>query len=611
MLMRTHLLSRRDIDFLLHEWIQVEHLTSRARFSDHSRQTFDAALDVYEAMARERFAPHNKRNDQQEPQLDGGRVLVNPEVGDAVRAFCSAGLVAAVHDYAIGGMQLPYVVERTGMAYMFAANISSAAYPFLTMANANLLLCYGTREQREGLAGPMLDGRFFGTMCLSEPQAGSSLADIRTRAEPTGYGSFRLFGNKMWISGGDHELAENIIHLVLAKIPNESGELPLGVHGISLFAVPKYVLNTDGSSGERNDVAVAGLNHKMGYRGTVNCALNFGEGRFTPAERPGAIGTLLGEPGQGLTYMFHMMNEARIGVGLGAAALGYTGYLHALTYARNRVQGRAMNRRGGASSPVPIIQHADVRRMLLAQKAYVEGALALCLYSASLVDDRDTAVDPTARREAGALLDLLTPVSKSWPAQWCVAANDLAIQVHGGYGYSRDYNVEQFYRDNRLNPIHEGTFGIQALDLLGRKVCADSGAALDYLVARIAPDVASAQLSPTLRDHGRALHDVWKRVRSVTESLLRIDDSATRLANAAAYLDAFGHAVVAWIWLSQALVAERALANLRTTTDRDFYAGKLQACNYFFRWELPKVAAWLGVLDPIDTTCLEMQDAWF
>jgi alkylation response protein AidB-like acyl-CoA dehydrogenase len=609
--MSSLLLSRRDVEFLMYEWLQVDKLPARARFSGHSRETFDAALDVYETLAREKFAPHNKKNDQQEPRLEGERVLVNPEIGEAVRAFCDAGLIAATQDYDVGGMQLPSVVERAGMAYMFAANVASVGYPFLTMANANLLLAHGTREQIERYAHPMMQGRFFGTMCLSEPQAGSSLADITTRAERQPDGNFRLYGNKMWISGADHELSENIIHLVLAKIPDERGELQPGVGGISLFIVPKRLLNADGTSGERNDVAVAGLNHKMGYRGTTNCALNFGEGRYKPGGGAGALGMLLGEPGQGLAYMFHMMNEARIGVGLGAAALGYTGYLHSLEYARNRLQGRTAGERVAGKPQIPIIQHADVRRMLLAQKAYAEGGLALTLYSASLVDEQHTGQLAHGREDAGHLLDLLTPISKSWPSQWCVAANDLAIQIHGGYGYARDYNVEQFYRDNRLNPIHEGTHGIQALDLLGRKVRLHSGASLRLLQKLIAETVALARPNPELAAYGRLLDEAWTRVHAVTVALYQVADPRVRLANASAYLEAFGHVVVAWIWLSQAVVAQRALSSVNDEAERAFYRGKLQACRYFFQWELPRIGAWLKVLDPVDTTCLDMTDAWF
>jgi butyryl-CoA dehydrogenase len=460
------ILSRRDLDFLLHEWLDVEGLVKRPRYAEHSRETFDAVLDLAEQIATEHFAPHNRTADENEPRMVDGRVEMVPEVKRALEVFAEAGLMAGEFDEEYGGMQLPHVVGQAVFAWFKAANVGTSAYPFLTMGNARLLLAHGSQEQIDTYVRPEVEGRWFGTMALSEPQAGSSLADITTRAVPQDDGTYRLTGNKMWISGGDHELTENIVHLVLAKIPGG----PPGVKGISLFIVPKYLVDADGSLGERNDVVLAGLNHKMGYRGTTNTLLNFGEGVHRPGGQPGAVGYLVGEPHRGLSYMFHMMNEARIGVGMGATVLGYTGYLHALEYARTRTQGRPATAKDPSSPAVPIIEHPDVRRMLLAAKSYAEGGLALGLYCARLVDEEQTAETEADRARAHLLLDTLTPIAKAWPSQWGPVADDLAIQVHGGYGYTRDYPVEQFYRDNRLNPIHEGTNGIQALDLLGRKV---------------------------------------------------------------------------------------------------------------------------------------------
>jgi hypothetical protein len=380
------------------------------------------------------------------------------------------------------------------------------------------------------------------------------------------------------------------------------------VKGISLFIAPKFLVNPDGSLGARNDISLAGLNHKMGYRGTVNTVLNFGE-------RTGAVATLVGEPNKGLACMFHMMNEARIGVGLGAVMLGYAGYLHALDYARNRPQGRPLNARDPSQPQQPIIVHPDVRRMLLAQKAYVEGGLALGMYCARLVDEQRTAETPAARRDAGLLLEVLTPIAKSWPSQWCLEANSLAIQVHGGYGYSRDYNVEQFYRDNRLNPIHEGTAGIQAMDLLGRKVTMEDGAAVQSLARDISKTARDAKASPDpdLQQYGEALIAAFARVMDVVREShcpSRPARTRTALANAHVFLEMTGHVVVAWIWLRQALLAAEKLPQANDA-DRDFYRGKLQACRYLFRWELPKTVQWHGLLDEPDRTCEDMQDAWF
>ncbi|MBC7513111.1 MAG: acyl-CoA dehydrogenase [Herminiimonas sp.] len=606
--MQSKILSRRDLDFLLYEWLQVEQLTARSRYADHSRETFDAAIDTCEQIANDLFAPHNKKNDQHEPHFDGKQVQMIPEVKAALDVFSAAGLMAAGQDFELGGMQLPVVVEKAGFAYFKGANVGTSSYPFLTIGNANTLMKCGTPEQIGSFGKPVLAGRFFGTMCLSEPQAGSSLSDIVTRAEPQEDGTYRLTGNKMWISAGEHELSENIVHLVLAKVPGPDGKLIPGVKGISLFIVPKKLVNADGTLGERNDVVLAGLNHKMGYRGTTNCLLNFGGGKFRPGGRAGAVGYLVGDVHRGLANMFHMMNEARIGVGLGAVMLGYTGYLHALDYARNRPQGRHPLNKDPAQPQLPIIQHTDVRRMLLAQKSYVEGGLALALYCAKLVDDERTDPSADARRKATLLLDILTPIAKSWPSQWCLEANNLAIQVHGGYGYTREYNVEQFYRDNRLNPIHEGTHGIQGLDLLGRKVVMQDGAAFGALRSEMARTIAQAGAHPALQAYGVALQAALERMADVTAALHAVGDLNRTLANASLYLEAFGHMVLAWIWLEQALLC---VDKDGVQHDRDFYRGKLQACAYFFKWELPKIDTQLALLESIDTTTLDMQDGWF
>jgi alkylation response protein AidB-like acyl-CoA dehydrogenase len=608
---RSKIINRRDLTFVLYELLKVESLTTRPRYADHSRETFEAALDTAQQIAEEHFAPHNRKADLNEPTFDGKRVHMIPEVSTALKVFCEAGLMAAAQDYDLGGMQLPVTVAQALFSLFKSANVGTAAYPFLTIGNANLIRTYGTAQQKAKYLPHLFSGRFFGTMCLSEPQAGSSLADIRTTAYPQDDGTYRIVGNKMWISGGEHDLSDNIIHLVLAKAKGA----PPGVKGISLFIVPKYLVNDDGSLGERNDVVLAGLNHKMGYRGTTNCALNFGETYDAKRGAGGAIGELVGEPNLGLTYMFHMMNEARIGVGMGAVMLGYTGYLHSLDYARNRPQGRLPAGKDPLSAQVPIVRHSDVKRMLLAQKAYVEGGFALCLYAARLVDEQKTGETEAARHEAGLLLDILTPIVKAWPSEWCLHANYLAIQIHGGYGYTRDYQPEQFYRDNRLNPIHEGTNGIQSLDLLGRKAAMQGGRALKLLAAKMLHTAAEAQQSASadLRTWGEQLAGSVRAAGETTAVLLGkagAGEVDLALANSAVYLDMMGHIVVAWIWLQQALLAS-AVMDRASSEDEAFYRGKLAACRYFFHWELPKTQAQKRLLDSLDTTCLDMQDAWF
>ena len=602
--MQSVLLSKRDLEFLLYDWLRIDELTKRERFAEHSRETFDAVLELCEQLATRYFANHNKKSDAHEPTFDGTTVTVIPEVKEALDAVAQADLVAMTADQRFGGAQLPTTVAQAAFAWFAAANISTSGYLMLTMANANLLATFGSDDQIDTFVTPMLAGRFSGTMALSETQAGSSLADITTRAEPHPDGSYRLFGSKMWISGAEHEMTDNIVNLVLAKIPGG----PPGTKGISLFIVPKYLVNGDGSIGERNDVALAGLNHKMGQRGITNTVLNFGDGTFSPGGQPGAVGYLVGEPHRGITYMFTMMNEARLGVGMGAVALGYTGYLKSLEYARQRPQGRPATSKDPTAAQVPIIEHADVARMLLAQKAYVEGGLALLLYCAKLVDEqhsaRSGAESDEERDRATMLLDILTPIAKSWPSQWCLEANSLAIQVHGGYGYSREYDVEQHYRDNRLNPIHEGTHGIQSLDLLGRKVVMRGGANLLALGQALSETTAAARgRGGDIVEFADQLDTSWQRLTGVTASMFAAGDIDAALANSVVYLEAFGHIVVAWMWLEQMLAADGHAG--------DFFDGKRHAGRYFFRYELPKTVPQLDLLESLDRTTLQMRDSWF
>ncbi len=592
---RSLLMSRADLDFLLHDWLRVTELTSRERYAEHDRDTFDAVLDLSEQLATERFAPINRLVDLQEPYVgDDGKVVQPPEVAEALAAYTASGLPTAVFPAELGGMQLPFVVQQASSSWFSAASVAVTAYPFLAQGNANLLTTYGTPEQVERFARPVIEGRWYGTMALSEPQAGSSLGDITTRATRQDDGTYRLVGTKMWISAGDHELGENIVHLVLAKVAGA----PAGTKGISLFIVPKHLVGEDGSIGERNDVALVGLNHKMGYRGTTNTLLNLGEGLTTPGGQAGAVGHLVGEEGRGLAYMFQMMNEARIGVGAGAMALGYTGFLHSLDYARVRTQGRPVSAKDPAAPPVTLVEHPDVRRMLLAQKAYAEGALALILYCARLVDEVATGETEEDRHLAEGLLAVLTPIAKSWPSQWCLAANDLAIQVHGGYGYTRDFPVEQLYRDNRLNPIHEGTHGIQGLDLLGRKVVAGGGTGLRLLTDRVRETVAAGRKLARGTQHAEALERAVDELERTTAALWGPGDPDLALANASVYLEAFGHVVVAWLWLEQLVaLGER---------DDAFAHGKHAAADYFFAFELPRTGPQLALLASLDRTTLDL-----
>ncbi len=613
---------RSTLDFLLFEWLEVSNLQQRERFSDHSRETFDAVLDTCERIAKEKYAPFNRLVDTEEPRFDGEKVILPQATHDAQKAYAESGMLSASQDYDIGGMQLPYAVEAAANSFFAMASVSMGS-GLLTVGNANLLMVHGSDLQRQVFALNEFSGRWSGTMCLSEPQAGSSLSDVMTRATPDGdaFASdplgarYRLKGNKMWISAGDHELTENIVHLVLAKIPDTDGKLIPGVRGISLFIVPKKIVNEKAElTGVRNDVALAGLNHKCGWRGTTNTLLNFGEGKFrvqtdnTASDGSGAVGYLVGEPGRGLSYMFHMMNEARIGVGMAATMLGMAGYEASLAYAKNRPQGRPVA--GGsqkvvkdaAQAQVRIIEHADIKRMLLAQKSYSEGALALELYCAKLVDEQHTG-DASSADEARLLLEVLTPIAKSWPSEWCLEANSLAIQIHGGYGYTRDFPVEQYWRDNRLNMIHEGTHGIQGMDLLGRKVLIEEGRGVHLLGARMRDTADKAMVYADLAADAKALNTALQKVIAATQMAWSSGQPQEALANAVPYLQAFGHLVLAWIWLDVSASCRGAQTPAQT--------GRQAAAKYFFHYELPKIDAWLHVVSNRDMTCANLAEDAF
>ena len=577
------IVDRRQLDFLLYEFLDIDALFGTARYADWDREAVGQILDTAQKIAEDHFLPIAAEVDANEPTYENGKVVMPAGIGKAIAEQAGAGFFALPFDGEVGGLQAPWLVHMAASGMFTCANTGVSNYGFLTMAAANMLSAFGSDALKERFLPRMLAGDWFGTMCLSEPQAGSSLADIRTRAEPRGDGTYAVTGTKMWISGGDQEISDNIAHFVLAKIPGG----PAGTKGISLFLVPKWRVTDGGTLGENNNIVLAGLNHKLGQRATTNCLLNFGE-------TGESIGYLIGQEHRGLVYMFHMMNEARIGVGYASVMQALGGYLFAAQYAQERTQGRSLARKDPEGKPIPIIEHPDVRRMLLSQKAAVEGAQALCLYAAHLVD-RSRTEDPES---AEMLLGLLTPVVKSWPSEHCLEANKWAIQVLGGYGYTRDFPVERLYRDNRLNHIHEGTYTIQGMDLVGRKIIADGGSSLAELMKLVEKAIASAPAE--LGAEASALSEVAERLRATVAVLKDCQDPELRMSNATLFLDAFGHFVVAWMWLQQGSVAQAALASGQ---DRVFYEGKLTTCRYFFRYVLPKANADLDLVASLDDTC--------
>ncbi len=598
----SQIVNRRDTAFLLYEMFDLEALLQKPRYVAFDRDAVEGILDLAQAIAEQRYLPFAAELDANEPRFVDGQAEVLPKVGAALQAYADAGLFAASFDEDIGGMQLPWIVNQAVNGMFSAANAGVSSYSFLTIGAANLINAFGSDGQRATFLPPMLEGRWFGTMCLSEPQAGSSLSDILTKARPLGDGQlgngrYSITGSKMWISGGDQNISANIVHMVLARIPGGAS----GVKGISLFIVPKFRVGDDGSIGASNNVALAGLNHKMGHRGTTNCLLNFGESGICE-------GWLVGQEHRGLSYMFHMMNEARVGVGHGAVMSGLAGYLYSLDYARTRLQGRHPQDKVPDSPPIPIIQHADVKRMLMAQKAAVEGALALVSYCALLIDRQRVGDDANEMTRIGLLLDILTPIAKSWPSEHCLEANKWAIQVLGGYGYTRDYPVERFYRDNRLNHIHEGTFAIHGLDLLGRKVSMQGGAALAALLTEIGKTIAAAR--PALPDATASLETALAALNETIRIVAAHPDGMVAMANATLFLDAMGHIVIAWMWLWQGHVAAGALEDCRAS-DKQFYHGKIAACRYFYRYELPKAMTQLALVQTLDDSCVALEAEQF
>ena len=597
----TDYVNPRDLMFWLYEIGQAGELEQFPRYAEYGRADVEALLDAVTQLSDTEFDGLPELLDANEPRFDGRSVWNHERLKPALDAYIASGFHSAPFEPEHGGMGLPYAVAQALGVPVNAMAGSGIGYLFLTAAAANMLAIMGSEAQKQRYLPKLVSGQWFGTMMLSEPQAGSSVGDIRTRAVQQPDGSYHLSGSKMWISGGDQELSENILHMVLAKIVQPDGTVISGTRGISLFLVPKYRVNEDGSLGERNGVTLSGINHKMGNRGIVNTVPVLG------ADSP-CVGELIGEPGKGMAGMVHMMNEARIGVGMSAAQTGYFGYRYSLQYARERPQGRPLNAPDPSAPQVPIIEHPDVRRMLLQQKALSEGAMALCFFACDLVDRNRVTEDADERRDNERLLAILTPIVKTWPSVYGLHANYLAIQVLGGYGYTREYPVERLYRDNRLNEIHEGTTGIQSLDLLGRKVPMDDGAALKLLLRRIRATAGDARAVAELADEAAALEQACRHIETATVALMTEAAAGRRdryLANSAIYLDLCGHVVVAWMWLRSALVASRALAEGAADVDKPFYRGKLRACRFFFRHELPRTRAQAELLQSLDETTLQ------
>ena len=595
------LLRDRDVEFLLYELLGAQSLCDLPAFAEHSRETFDLYLRSARRLAREVLFPAYKPMDESPARLEAGRIVTHPKMKGAWEKLVALGVIAATRPAAVGGQALPMTVATLAHAYLMAGNLSAYGYAGLTTGAAHLIEAFGGDSLKRDVMSRMYAGEWTGTMALTEPHAGSSLADVTTSATPLADGAYSIRGSKIFISGADHDLTENVVNMTLARIDSA----PPGIKGVSLFAVPK--LRLEGGQLVSNDVAIAGVIHKIGWRGLPSLALAFGD-------NGDCRGWLVGEPHKGISYMFQMMNEARIMVGVNAAATATVAYHEAVAYARSRPQGRPLAAKHAASPQVPIVEHADVRRMLLRQKAIVEGAMALVAFSAKQADLAAHAVDSGDRRRASLLLDTLTPVAKTFPAEWGFEANALALQVHGGYGYSSEQLVEAWLRDQKLNSIHEGTTGIQGLDLLGRKVVAHAGEPLRILIEEIEQTIGRAERAGIDAEWTSSLRRTAGVVGDLTAHLGGLGmsgDAEAMLLHSADYLSAFAITVVAWIWLWQATVAKEALAQGARGSDADFYEGKICAAEYWIATELPKVQALAALCRSGEDSYARMREAWF
>ncbi len=593
------LLRDRDVDFLLYEMLDAPELTALPAFAEHSRDTFDLYLRSVRRLAREVLFPAYKPMDEAPARIERGAVVTHPSMKAIWPQLVALGIVNATRPASVGGQQLPFTVATLAHAYLMAANLSAYGYAGLTTGAAHLIEAFGDEAVKRAMMDRLYAGEWTGTMALTEPHAGSSLADVTTRASERDDGSYSIVGSKIFISGGDHDLTENIVHMTLARI--EGG--PAGMRGVSLFAVPKRRL--EAGALVSNDVHVAGLIHKIGWRGLPSLALSFGDGGD-------CRGWLVGERHKGIHYMFQMMNEARIMVGVNGVATASVAYQESLAYARTRTQGRPLTARDPSHPQIAIIEHADVRRMLLRQKAIVEGGLALVAFTAKQADLAEHALDAELRKRSSVLLDALTPIAKSFPAEWGFESNALAVQIHGGYGYSSEQLPESWLRDQKLNSIHEGTTGIQGLDLLGRRIVAEGGAPVQILLEETEVAIARASRAGIDPEWTSALRDSMRVLGEVTVHLGALGaqgDVDRMMRHSTDFLALSAIVVVAWLWLWQATIAKEALS--RGTSDPEFYEGKLCAAQYWIKTELPRVAQLALLCQSEEDSYARALDAWF
>jgi alkylation response protein AidB-like acyl-CoA dehydrogenase len=599
--MTDKFISIRNMKFLLFEVFDVLSLSEYPYFSQHNQKMYNLVLDAALKLSTRLLHPVFEEMDRNPPELIAGQVKVHPAVAGIMKEFGQGGWISATFPAESSGEQLPSMVANACFAMFFAANYSASVYPGLTAGAARLIDSFGNEVLKKTFLSKMLSGQWQGTMALTEPQAGSSLTDIATTALPTADGYYKIRGRKTFISAGDHDGAENIVHLMLAR----SDGAPAGPKGISLFVVPKMRLNEDGILAS-NDISVSQIFHKMGYRGAPITELSIGD-------KDNCRGYLLGEPHRGLAYMFQMMNEERIGVGLGAASIASAAYYAALHYCKQRSQGRRLTDKDPASPQIAIIEHADVKRMLLFQRAVVEGSFSLLMQCCKYEDMTRTAL-PQDKSRYRLLLELLTPVAKTYASEMGILSTSQSIQCFGGYGYCQDFPVEQHYRDMRIHPIHEGTTGIQGMDLLGRKVVMENGKAFALFLEEVQCAMDLARKFPALLSMVDQLDKAVKQLQDVTNRLAAIAHKKgpeVFLADATLYLEFFGIVTVAWQWLLQAVSVQNAQAGELSAAEADFYQGKSFTARYFFAYELPKISGLAQCLSDGNPLTVEMRPEFF
>ncbi|MDM9631127.1 acyl-CoA dehydrogenase [Robiginitalea aurantiaca] len=587
--MASRYLDLDTVKFLLYNVHDLDGVLAQERFKDYDRASVDLFLNAVSDFSDKELFPYFQEMDARPAHFEDGEVHVHPQVTQYMKKAGEMGLAAALFDHEVGGLQMPNCVVTAAAYIQESANNHLPGYIGLTFGAAELILHFGNEHLKKTYVPNMLSGAWNGTMCLTEPQAGSSLSDIVTSAEPDGE-HYLISGQKIFISGGDYKGVENVVHLVLARIKGA----PAGTKGISLFVVPKHRPDGDGQL-VFNDVNTVGDFQKMGQRGYCTTHLSFGD-------KKECRGWLVGEPHQGLKYMFLMMNGARIAVGRGAAAIAMAAYRASLAYAKERPQGRKLTSTGKkdvSEAQTLIINHPDVKRMLLTQKVIVEGALSLVLLSAKYQDLSLTHPEESERKKYHYLLELLTPVAKTYPSEKGLESVSNGVQVLGGYGYCSDFILQQYYRDIRIFSIYEGTTGIQSMDLLGRKVTMDQGVALTHLAGEMGKTIKEAMGEDSLKSFAGVLAgktDLMKKVLNYLMGYAGKGNYERFLADATVFMDFFGNILIGWLWLDMSLHANKALSDGATKHSAAFYKSKIHAMRFYYTYELPKSEASAAIL---------------